>query len=242
MLVGWDQDGKPEIRMGLKKEFAKGMHDSRNRSDLKALCSSMSIIQADFFRNRPQHSMNESTTGLSLVLNPVLFILAIALASSAFKHYEIANEIFDMQPPDYDDHWILEWTDHMLDVPDFQAATCDGPTGKIQKSSSFSRQLTNAAQRAGFSNITIHDGRREALVKANGKALILLRLQSANYPPARGYSTAEIGKFAGQSNSKVFRVYYMVEGSVDGQNSFLNQPCRTDFIEDMRGISLHCNP
>jgi len=34
----------------------------------------------------------------------------------------------------------------------------------------------------------------------------------------------------------------MAEGSVDGQNSFLNQPLRTDFIEDMRGISLHCNP
>ncbi|KAF8862713.1 hypothetical protein BDZ45DRAFT_585016 [Acephala macrosclerotiorum] len=175
MLVGWGQDGKPEIRIALIREFAKGKHDSRNRSDLKTLCS---------------------------------------------------DEIFDLQPPQYDDHWILEWADHMQDVPVFQGATCHGPTGKIQKSSSFSKQLTSAAQRAGMVNVTIHDGRREAIVKAN----------------ARGYSIAELGKFAGQSNHRVFQTYYMAEGSVDGQNSFLNQPCRTDFIEDMRGISLHCNP
>lgn len=37
MLVGWGQDGKPEIRLALTREFAKGMHDSRNRSDLKTL-------------------------------------------------------------------------------------------------------------------------------------------------------------------------------------------------------------
>jgi len=116
--------------------------------------------------------MNESTTGLALVLNPILFILGIA--SSAFKHYKTADEIFDLQPPQYEDHWILEWADHMLDVPVFQGATCRGPTGKIQKSSSFSKQLTGASQRAGLPNVTVHSGRREAIVKANGKALILL--------------------------------------------------------------------
>ncbi|CZT06989.1 uncharacterized protein RAG0_12564 [Rhynchosporium agropyri] len=153
MLVGWGRDGKPEIRIALTREFARGMHDSRNR---------------------PQHPMNESTAGLPLVLNPVLFILGIALARGAFKHYKIADEIFELQPPQYDDHWILEQADHIKDVPVFQGATCHGPTGKIQKSSSFSKQLTNAAQRAGMENITINDIRRETLVKANGKALVLL--------------------------------------------------------------------
>jgi len=33
MLVGWGQDGKPELRMDFTREFAKGMHDSRNKSD-----------------------------------------------------------------------------------------------------------------------------------------------------------------------------------------------------------------
>lgn len=57
--------------------------------------------------------MNESITGLPLVLNPILFILSIALASGAFKYYKTADEIFDLQPPQYDDHWILEWADHI---------------------------------------------------------------------------------------------------------------------------------
>jgi hypothetical protein len=34
--------------------------------------------------------------GLLLVLNPILFILGIALVSGAFKHYKTANEIFDL--------------------------------------------------------------------------------------------------------------------------------------------------
>ena len=63
--------------------------------------------------------MNESTTGLPLVVNPILFILGIALASGAFKHYKTADEIFDLRPPHYDDDWILEWADHMQDVPVF---------------------------------------------------------------------------------------------------------------------------
>jgi len=61
--------------------------------------------------------MNESSTGLPLVLNPILFILAITLASRVFSHYETANAIFDLEPLQYDDHWILEWADHMQDVP-----------------------------------------------------------------------------------------------------------------------------
>jgi len=49
-------------------------------------------------------------------------------------------------------------------VPFFQRATCGGLTRDIQKASSMSRWLTNAVQWASFANITIHDGRREALL------------------------------------------------------------------------------
>ncbi len=49
-------------------------------------------------------------------------------------------------------------------------------------------------------------------------------------------------KFAGQSGPEVFRGFYMAEGSVDGQNSFLNQPLRKDHVESFRGMSLQCNP
>jgi len=77
--------------------------------------------------------MFETITGLPLLFNPILFILAIALASGAFKHYHTAEEVFAIEPPTYDDHWILEWADNMQDVPVFQAMSGGGPTGQIQK-------------------------------------------------------------------------------------------------------------
>lgn len=113
--------------------------------------------------------MFETTTGLPLLFNPILFFLAIALASGAFKDYQTDDEIFALEPPEYDDHWILDWAPEMRNVPVFQAMSCDGPTGKIQKSGPCARQVSSAAQRAGFKNVTIHDARREGLVKANGK-------------------------------------------------------------------------
>ena len=49
-------------------------------------------------------------------------------------------------------------------------------------------------------------------------------------------------KFSGQSGPEVFRNFYMAEGSVDGQNSFLNQPLRRDHLESFRGMSMQCDP
>lgn len=124
--------------------------------------------------------MFETTTGLPLLFNPILFFFAIAVASGAFKHYQTADKIFALEPPEYDDHRILEWADEMQDVPVFQAMSCDGPTGKIQRSGPCARQLSSAAQRAGDKNVTVHDVRCEGLVKANGKFPPSPRLQSAN--------------------------------------------------------------
>ena len=63
----------------------------------------------------------------------------MALAGNAFKHYQTDDEIFDLEPPVYDDHLILDWDDEMKDVPVFQATSCNGPTGKIQKASTCAR-------------------------------------------------------------------------------------------------------
>jgi hypothetical protein len=34
----------------------------------------------------------------------------------------------------------------------------------------------------------------------------------------------------------------MAKGSIDGQNSFLNQPLRKDYLESFCGMSMQCNP
>ncbi|KAH7317422.1 hypothetical protein BKA65DRAFT_600074 [Rhexocercosporidium sp. MPI-PUGE-AT-0058] len=150
MVIAWGEDGQPEIQMQWKREAAKGMHNSLSR---------------------PEHPMFETTTGLPLIFNPIIFPLAMVLAM-------------------YDDHLILDWDDEIEDVPVFQATSCNGPTGKIQKACTCARQLS-----------------------------------------ANGYADAELMKFSGQSGPEVFQRFYMAEGGVDGQNSFLNQPLRNDHLE-----------
>ncbi|KAI1293099.1 hypothetical protein F5Y03DRAFT_402696 [Xylaria venustula] len=187
-----------------KRGTGKGLH-YRVRWDLNS-------PRPPFFPRSilPEHPMFETTTGLPLVFNPIIFFLAIAPASGAFKHYQTDDQIFALEPPVYDDHLILDWDDTVKDVPVFQATSCNDPTGEIQKACTCSRQLSDAAQRAGFLNCTVHAIRRKGLVKANG--------------------------------AEVFQKYYMAEGGVDGQNSFLNQPLRKDHLESFRGMSMQCNP
>ncbi|RDL30388.1 uncharacterized protein BP5553_10266 [Venustampulla echinocandica] len=53
---------------------------------------------------------------------------------------------------------------------------------------------------------------------------------------------AELMTFSGQSGPKILQIYSIAEGSVDGQNSFLNQPLRKDHLESFRVMSMQCNP
>jgi hypothetical protein len=104
--------------------------------------------------------------------NPILFILAIALASGAIKDYETAEGIFNLEALGYN-HSILAWVDHMLCVPIFRWPTYVGPARTDPKSSSFSRQRTNKAQRPCYNELTIFDFRGEGFM--NSEAPILLR-------------------------------------------------------------------
>ncbi|TAQ89768.1 hypothetical protein B7494_g1911 [Chlorociboria aeruginascens] len=113
-------DGQPEIQISINRNTTKGIHNSQNR---------------------PEYPIFETTTGLLLPFNPILFFFTIALANV------------------------------------------------------------------------------ENLSKAN-----------------------EPINFARKSGAKVFQTYYMAEGSVDRQNSFLNQPLRKDHIKSFRGITPQYNP
>jgi hypothetical protein len=105
--------------------------------------------------------------------NPILFILAIALASGAIKDYETADGIFNLEALGYN-HYISAWVDHMLRVPIFRWPTYIGPTRTNPKSGSLSRQLTTEAQRPCYNKFTAFDFRGEGLTSS--KAPILLRL------------------------------------------------------------------
>ncbi|KAH0542349.1 hypothetical protein FGG08_003287 [Glutinoglossum americanum] len=204
-VIRWDNDRKPEIVVKILRNYAKGM----TNTPLK----------------RPMHSIYEKTD--TLLVNPVLFLLAIALADNAFRDYSTLEEILAIEPPADEDLYHIEWKDDILDMPFFRTATFEGPTNKIQKSNSFSHQLVALGRRAGYEeNITVHDARREALIKADD-----------------GYSIAERMKFAGHIDSSTFLNSYMAQiSTVDGQASFLGQKLRGDHIEDLRGMSLRRHP
>lgn len=79
--------------------------------------------------------------GQPLIINPMLFMLAIFLAVGAFKKYSMVEQVLAVKPPADQQYWELEWADHILDLPVFPEMSPDGPTQKIQTASAFCTQI-----------------------------------------------------------------------------------------------------
>jgi hypothetical protein len=95
--------------------------------------------------------------------------LAIALANDAFQDYHSYEEIFAIPPPIAGIVHPLRIKEEMSEVPFFQTFDANGPTDAIEKAGPFNTRTVNLSHRAGFpTNITMHCGRREVLVKADG--------------------------------------------------------------------------
>ncbi|KIW36986.1 uncharacterized protein PV06_10884 [Exophiala oligosperma] len=175
---------------------------------------------------RPQHGMYENMQ--PLYANPVLPLLAIALADGAFQDYLTFEEIEAIPAPVDGSLHHLRIRKELHQVPFFRTMSPEGPTGRIQPAVSFSTGLVGLGHRAGYKeNIRVHDFRREVLVKADDN----------------GYSTAERMKFAGHENSDTFFGSYMPQiSTVDGQSSYWGKPRRTVYLEGFRGLSLQHHP
>ena len=107
-----------------------------------------------------------------LFTNPVLPLIAIALADHAFQDYRSFEEIEAIPPPADGSLYHLRIKKDMLRIPFFQIVSADRPTGKIHRAGSFSNRTVDLGHRAGYEeNIGIYDIRREALVKADGEFL-----------------------------------------------------------------------
>ncbi|KAJ4502326.1 hypothetical protein HRR76_005404 [Exophiala dermatitidis] len=175
---------------------------------------------------RPQHGMYEDMQ--PLYANPVLPLLAIALADGAFQDYLTFEEIEAIPPPVDGSLHQLRIRKELHQVPFLRTMSSEGPTGKIQPAVSFSSGLVGLGHRAGYEeNIRVHDFRREVLVKADDN----------------GYSIAERMKFAGHENSDTFFGSYMPQiSTVDGQASYWGKARRTVYLEGFRGLSLQHHP
>jgi hypothetical protein len=112
-----------------------------------------------------------------LFANPILPLLAIALADDAFQDYQTSEEIFAIPPPSDGNLHELRIRKELGRVPFFQIMSPSGPTGKIQQAVSFTKRMVDLGHRAGYpQNIGVRAIRREVLVKADGKCLSMIYL------------------------------------------------------------------
>lgn len=121
-------------------------------------------------KNRPTHILYEHLPGQPLILSPIVFLLAIFLARGAFKSYSDIQQILDVKPPSDQGYWVLDWADHVKDLPVFPTMTAKGMTQKIQTAGAFANQIRGLSIRAGMERpVTPHGIRRECLIQATSK-------------------------------------------------------------------------
>jgi len=112
-----------------------------------------------------------------LVVQPMVFSLAVFLAAGAIKKYKTIEQVLAVKPPSDGRQWVLDWEDEVLDWPVYPEVSADGAVWeKIQTASSFNSQLAGVSDRAGLGErVQVHSGRREALLKATGQLLPYVR-------------------------------------------------------------------
>ncbi|EHA53229.1 hypothetical protein MGG_16935 [Pyricularia oryzae 70-15] len=138
------------------------------------------------------------------------------------------QQILDVKPPSDQGYWVLDWADHVKDLPVFPTMTAKGMTQKIQTAGAFANQIRGLSIRAGMERpVTPYGIRRECLIQAT----------------SNGYSKDELMKFAAHTNQMTLtRDYLSSITHVDGQGSFLKMPLRSDQAEDFRSITVKRNP
>lgn len=109
--------------------------------------------------NRPENSVHEGLDPRPLFCNPVLMILARAIADNTFRDYSTIEELLEIEPPK-DEIYYLRQKDSVLSKPFFYIIS----TGEIEKADTFSRRLRELGIRAGYLRTpTICDFRAESL-------------------------------------------------------------------------------
>ncbi|KAM9874786.1 hypothetical protein VDGL01_11107 [Verticillium dahliae] len=223
-----NEQGNTEFAVQLVRD-AKGMtHEPDKRYDLEGT-SRKKLVDDKLTEplNRPEHSLYEGFVSMPLICNPMLPILAILIASKAFKDYDTIDDLLSIPPPPEGEMVALQWKKEVLDSPFFKSMSSRTTSGKIESAGSVSKRLRALGVRAGYTKPpTFHDFRAEGLFWIN-----------------KLYSLAQRMKHAGQKDAKTYDKHYAPNNSgVDGQASYFGGEARTIVNDLFRGLSLPCNP
>ena len=109
--------------------------------------------------NRPEHSVHEGLEPRPLFYNPVLTMLARAIADHTFRDYSTIEELLEIEPRE-DEMYHLRQNESVLSKPFFQVIS----NRETEKADTFSRRLRELGVRAGYLRPpTIYDFRAEGL-------------------------------------------------------------------------------
>lgn len=61
--------------------------------------------------------MHEGLAPRPLLCNPIITHLAIFIAKNAFRDYKTMEELLDIEPPEEEDMFHLQWDPRVLDWP-----------------------------------------------------------------------------------------------------------------------------
>nr|CAG8993140.1 Unknown function [Thelonectria discophora] len=146
-MVGW-KDGEPDIKMGFKRDVAKGMQDTPKK---------------------PKHPLYERMTPTPpLFANSIMFLLAIFVSHNAFRDLKRIEDVLQVRPPPKEKYRILDWADGVLNDPIFPEMCRTGPTSKAKNKDAWGHQCSDWAKRANFiGGMGLHAARREELIKVD---------------------------------------------------------------------------
>ncbi|KAK0710202.1 hypothetical protein B0T26DRAFT_724321 [Lasiosphaeria miniovina] len=100
---------------------------------------------------------------MPLICNPMLPILAILVATKAFRDYETIEDLLAIQSLE-GEMLHLQWRESIRDLPFFKSISARAAPGKIETANAFSRRIRQLGFRAGYPRPpTIHDFRAEDL-------------------------------------------------------------------------------
>ena len=87
---------------------------------------------------RPKHPLYERLNPTPpLLVNGLLFLLAVIISAGAFKDYNTIEAVLDARPPPRRRFMIMEWADAVLDDPVFPEMSADGATKKVKNESAW---------------------------------------------------------------------------------------------------------
>ncbi|KAL2041983.1 hypothetical protein N7G274_005171 [Stereocaulon virgatum] len=172
---------------------------------------------------RPEHSVHEGLEPRPLFCNPVLTMLARAIADNAFRDYSTMEELLEIEPPE-NEMYHLRQNEKCAQQALFSTSS---PPARWKKADTFSRRLRELGVRAGYLRPpTIHDFRAEGL-----------------YLVDKLYSAAQRMKHGGHRDERTYCDSYMPNNAgTDLQGGYFDGKLRSIVNDRFRGLTLHRNP